>query len=96
MYACVLTVTWVKVRMCLTHVSERVGVARIFFFCLSSCVRTGMTQCALVVAVILKCSTFFAVVSSIQQSASFSLLLLLFLLCTGPGTHCHPYSLLLS
>ena len=27
---------------------------------------------------------------SIRQSASFSLLLLFFPLCTGPGTHCHP------
>ena len=30
--------------------SERAGVARTFF-CLSSCVRAGMTQCALVKAV---------------------------------------------
>ena len=48
------------------------------FFCLSSCVRAGMTQFALVVAVILKCSTFLAVISSIRQSALFSLLLLFF------------------
>ena len=44
--------------------SEHAGVARTFFFCLySSCVRAGMTQFALVVAVILKCSTFVAVIS---------------------------------
>ena len=37
---------------------------REFFFCLySSCVRAGMTQCALVVAVILKCAAFLAVLS---------------------------------
>ena len=35
-----------------------------FFFCLySSCVCAGMTQCELVVAVILKCSTFLEVIS---------------------------------
>ena len=35
-----------------------------FFFCLySSCVRACVTQCALVVAVILKCSAFLAVIS---------------------------------
>ena len=43
--------------------SERAGVVRIFSFVYSSCVRVGMTQCALVVAVILKCSTFLAVIS---------------------------------
>ena len=50
-----LTVMWVKVRMC-RNACER---GENFFFCLySSSVRAGMTQCALVMAVILKCSTF--------------------------------------
>ena len=41
-----------------------------FFFCLySSCVRAGVTQCALVVAVILKCSTLLPSLSRQGQSA---------------------------
>ena len=43
--------------------SERAGVARIFLRLNSPCVHASMTQCALVVAVILKCSTFLAVIS---------------------------------
>ena len=43
---------------------ERGGCGENFSFCLYPfCVRAGMTQCALVVAVILKCSTFLAVIS---------------------------------
>ena len=58
-----LTVMWVEVRMC-RHVWVSVRAWRDVFFCLySSCVRAGMTQCALVVAVILKCPTFLAVIS---------------------------------
>ena len=77
-YVCVLTVLWVKVRMCRNACEWACGRGENFFFCLTSCVRAGMTQFALVVAVILKCSTFLAVISSIRQSASFSLLLLFF------------------
>ena len=44
-----------------TRVSEHMGVARIFS--LVSTLPAGMTQCALVVAVILKCSTFSSVIS---------------------------------
>ena len=75
MYACVLTVLWVKVRMCrnaCARVSERAGVVPIFFFCLySSCVRAFVSQCALVMAVILKCSTSWRAFRSIRQSAFF-------------------------
>ena len=47
-----------------TCVSQPAGVARIFYICLySACVRACATQCALVMAVILKCSTFLAVIS---------------------------------
>ena len=47
-----------------TPVNERAGMTRIFFFCLYSfCVIAGMPQFALVVAVILKCSTSLAIIS---------------------------------
>ena len=52
-----------------------------FFFCLySSRVRACMTQCALVVAVILKCSTFLAVIS--EYSTVSIILPLTSLLCS--------------
>ena len=59
-----VTVIWVKVQMCRNVCESAYGRGENFFFCLySSSVRAGMTQCALVVAVILKCSTFLAVIS---------------------------------
>ena len=39
----------------------------LFFYLYSSCVRAGMPQFALVVAVILKCSTFVAVISEYSK-----------------------------
>ena len=72
--------------------SEHAGVARTFFFCLySSCVRAGMTQFALVVAVFFEVFDIrdghFGVFNSQRHFTScFSS----FPLCTGPGTHCHP------
>ena len=64
--------------MCRNACEWACGGGENIFFCLSSCVRAGMTQFALVVAVILKCSTFLAVISSIRQSGLFSLLLVFF------------------
>ena len=43
--------------------SEHAGMARIFLLFILFCVRACMTRCALVVAIILKCSTFLAVIS---------------------------------
>ena len=55
---------WVKVRMCQCVSESAWGRVTNFFFCLySSCVRECKIQCALVVVVILKGSTFLAVIS---------------------------------
>ena len=66
MHVHVITVMWVKVRMCRNECGWVCWRGEIFFVRLySSCVRpcTCVTRCALVVAVILKCSTFLAVIS---------------------------------
>ena len=73
------TVMWVKVRMWRNVCELACGRGEIFFYCLySSCVRACVTQCALVVAVILKCSTFLAVISEyLKVGVIFSLTSLL-------------------
>ena len=79
----------VKVRVCRCVCESACGRVTSLFFCLysSCCVRTYVTQCALVVAVILKCSTFLAGISEYSTVSVVFLSLLFFPLCTGPGTH---------
>ena len=66
------SVMWVMVRVCRCVCKSACGRGAIFIFCLySSCVRAYVTQCALVAAVILRCSTSWRAFRSIRQSASF-------------------------
>ena len=89
--ACMLAVVWVKVRMC-RNVCESAcerGENFSFVYTLPVYVRVWLSAH-------LSWRLFWNVrhswrsFRSIWQSVSFSLLLLFFALCTGPGTHCYP------
>ena len=100
---CLLLLTWsiAGIACCACHSS---GIflhcdthTHNFFFCLySSCVRAYVTQCALVVAVILKCSSSWGAFRSIQQSTSFQSYCsyLLSVLALGPTVILRVYSCL--
>ena len=75
--------------MCRNVRESACGRGENFSFVYTLPVYVRVTQCALVVAVILKCSTFLAVISE-YSTVSVIFPLLFFPLCTGPGTHCHP------